>query len=142
MVEQEEKTPLKEYTLEEIKVNDGEDDKPLWIIINGEVLDVTKFAKSHPGGAEALYDEHGEDRFDEFDSIHSKSAKNDAKKYVIGKVKKDIKDNSNGKENIKTKETSSGLAVLMPVLILILSYIFIFKYNILGFFDKPPKFEN
>ena len=66
----------------ELLENDGQDGKKLWVLIHGKVYDVTNF--KHPGGKEILMDEIGEDRGDEFESIHSPAAKRDMPKYLIG----------------------------------------------------------
>ncbi|GAA5978153.1 hypothetical protein JCM21900_004312, partial [Sporobolomyces salmonicolor] len=40
---------IKEYSLEEVKQHNSKDD--CWVVVNGRVLDVTKFLPDHPGGA-------------------------------------------------------------------------------------------
>jgi cytochrome b involved in lipid metabolism len=135
---------ITEITLDEIKANDGSNGSKLWILIKGKVYDVTNF--KHPGGREAFLDDHGEDRWDEFDSIHSAAARKDAEKFYIGVLAKPKKDNTskntsnsqqssseNTKDDKKTKQTPS---VLPPLLILVLAYFIFFKYNMLGIFNR------
>merc|ERR1712194_830643 len=53
-------------------------DKDCWVIVNGEVLDVTKFLPDHPGGALAILTFAGKDATEEFNMIHPPA--------VIGKL--------------------------------------------------------
>ncbi|WVQ98035.1 hypothetical protein IAU59_005157 [Kwoniella sp. CBS 9459] len=75
-----------EYTVEEVAKHNKEDD--CWVIIDGEVLDVTNFLPDHPGGAKAILLYAGRDATEEFAMIHPPNA---ISKYapdtVIGKVK-------------------------------------------------------
>ncbi|XAR61947.1 Flavonoid 3',5'-hydroxylase [Bertholletia excelsa] len=59
--------------------------KDCWFIINGRVLDVTKFLEEHPGGEEVLIESAGKDATKDFNDIgHSKAAKNMLLKYQVG----------------------------------------------------------
>ncbi|KAK7310816.1 hypothetical protein RJT34_08563 [Clitoria ternatea] len=59
--------------------------KDCWLVINGRVLDVTKFLEEHPGGDEVLLEVAGKDATKEFDAIgHSKEAQNLVLKYQVG----------------------------------------------------------
>jgi cytochrome b involved in lipid metabolism len=77
---------LKEYTAEEVAKHNTEAD--CWVIINGEVLDVTKFLKDHPGGKKAILIFAGRDASEEFNMLHKPDV---IAKYspesVIGKLK-------------------------------------------------------
>jgi len=42
---------MKEYTLNDVAEHNKEDD--VWVVVEGRVLDVTKFLPDHPGGAKA-----------------------------------------------------------------------------------------
>lgn len=42
----------RKVSTQEIAKHTHEDD--IWIVVNGKVYDVTKFAPSHPGGAESI----------------------------------------------------------------------------------------
>ncbi|TKY74998.1 Cytochrome b5 [Spatholobus suberectus] len=61
--------------------------KDCWVVINGRVLDVTKFLEEHPGGEEVILEVAGKDATKEFDVIgHSKAAQNMVVKYQVGVV--------------------------------------------------------
>merc|ERR1712060_1003016 len=55
-------------TLEEVAKHNTEQD--CWVVVNGDVLDVTKFLPDHPGGVLAILTFAGKDATAEFDMIH------------------------------------------------------------------------
>lgn len=58
-----------------------------WIIINGKVLDVTKWLANHPGGKSVLLSVGGKDATFDFSTIgHSAGAWTTSEKYVIGEI--------------------------------------------------------
>lgn len=60
----------KVYTLEEVARHDKEGD--LWIVVNGAVWDLSRFADMHPGGSGTLLqrDIAGKDATEAFFSLH------------------------------------------------------------------------
>merc|ERR1719373_474922 len=56
------------YTLEEVAKHTTKQD--CWVVVNGEVLDVTKFLSEHPGGELAILTFAGKDATEEFNMIH------------------------------------------------------------------------
>lgn len=50
-----------EHTWEEVRQNDGKNGSEKWIVINGEVYDVTKWSKKHPGGSKVISHYAGQD---------------------------------------------------------------------------------
>lgn len=125
---------LKKISKSELLLNNGEDGNKLWILIEGKVYDVTEF--SHPGGIESLLDNHGEDRFDEFESIHSPAAKKELAKHLIGEYQEnsDSQSTSNRKtetdkktDNIKIKTESKYLPgfIIIGLLIAFVVYKFL-----------------
>jgi cytochrome b involved in lipid metabolism len=126
---------MPEYTIEQVLENDGNEGKKLWILIKGSIYDVTSF--SHPGGRDALQEDHGDDRWEEFKSIHSKETIKSAEKYKIGKLK--LKENIKleTKDNKENKEkTQVQTPTWIPFLVLFIAYALFFKYDILGFFKR------
>lgn len=76
----------KKYSAEEVAKHNTKNS--LWLIISGEVIDVTKFVDDHPGGIDPIVSFAGKDATSGFVGNHSKNAeklKNDLK---IGVIKK------------------------------------------------------
>jgi cytochrome b involved in lipid metabolism len=77
---------MKEYTYEEVAEHNTEDD--CWVVVNGQVLDVTKFLPDHPGGKGAIMLFAGKDATEEFNMLHKPSV---IPKYaadsIIGNIK-------------------------------------------------------
>jgi len=75
----------KEYTWEEIAKHNKEAD--CWVVVNGQVLDVTHFLKDHPGGKKAILIYAGKDATEEFNMLHKPDV---VEKYapdsIIGKI--------------------------------------------------------
>jgi len=57
-------------TAEEVAKHDKEND--CWVVIDEEVLDVTKFLDDHPGGKKAIMIYAGKDATEEFDMLHDR----------------------------------------------------------------------
>lgn len=80
------KTTSGEYTLAEVAKHNKKDD--IWVVIDGQVLDVTKFLPDHPGGEKAILLYAGRDATEEFNMLHDpKVIPRYAPDAVIGKVK-------------------------------------------------------
>ena len=76
----------REFTTAEVaKHNNAKD---CYVIIHGQVLDLTKFLEEHPGGKDAIMMFAGQDATEDFDMMHDVAY---IKKYVpesvIGVVK-------------------------------------------------------
>ncbi|KDR75298.1 hypothetical protein GALMADRAFT_249311 [Galerina marginata CBS 339.88] len=75
-----------EYTAAEVAKHNKKDD--IWVIIDGQVLDVTSFLPDHPGGEKAIILYAGRDATEEFNMLHDpKVIPRYAPDAVIGKVK-------------------------------------------------------
>ncbi|KAF9070846.1 FAD binding domain-containing protein [Rhodocollybia butyracea] len=74
------------FTLDEVAKHKSE--KDVWVVVNGEVLDVTEFLPDHPGGKKAIMLYAGRDATEEFNMLHDpKVIPRYAPNAVIGKVK-------------------------------------------------------
>ncbi|KAH9254245.1 hypothetical protein BASA81_007846 [Batrachochytrium salamandrivorans] len=63
--------PTKQFSREEVAAKfNGQNGQPSYIIVNGDVLDVTRFAAGHPGGEVALLNEAGKDATKRFYALH------------------------------------------------------------------------
>merc|ERR1719261_2333107 len=58
----------KGYSLEEVAKHNKKED--CWVVLNGQVLNVTNFLKDHPGGELAIITFAGKDASEEFNMIH------------------------------------------------------------------------
>merc|ERR1719362_1119647 len=56
------------YTLAEVAKHTSKSD--CWVVVNGQVLDVTSFLSEHPGGELAILTFAGKDASEEFNMIH------------------------------------------------------------------------
>jgi predicted heme/steroid binding protein len=75
------------YTVDEVAAHNKKDD--IWVIIDGQVLDVTNFLPDHPGGEKAILLYAGRDATEEFNMLHDpKVIPRYAPDAVIGRVRK------------------------------------------------------
>jgi len=58
----------KEFTAADVSKHNTKDD--IWVIVNGQVLDVTSFLPDHPGGEKAILLYAGRDATEEFNMLH------------------------------------------------------------------------
>lgn len=69
---------LRTFNEEEIEKHNSADD--CWVVVDGEVYDVTKFLDEHPGGKKILLKEAGKDASKVFHKFHDAAAV--LRKYV------------------------------------------------------------
>jgi len=74
------------FTMEEIRKHNTEHD--CWIIVNDRVYDATEYLEEHPGGADSIVINAGEDATEDFVAIHSMKATKMLEKYYIGDLDK------------------------------------------------------
>lgn len=75
-----------EYTLEDVAKHNKETD--VWVVVNGQVLDCTKFLADHPGGKKAIMIYAGRDASEEFNMLHKPDVVEKYAPYtIIGKLK-------------------------------------------------------
>ncbi len=69
-------------TMEEVNKHNKNDD--VWIVVNKKVYDCTDYLNMHPGGADSILINAGEDCTEDFTAIHSIKATKMLDKYYIG----------------------------------------------------------
>ncbi|KAG1417375.1 hypothetical protein G6F58_005548 [Rhizopus delemar] len=78
---------IKEYTLADVGKHNKADD--CWVVVNGQVLDVTDFLADHPGGKKAIMIYAGRDATEEFNMMHKPDVVEKYAPYaIIGTLKK------------------------------------------------------
>ncbi|CAD7939170.1 unnamed protein product [Amoebophrya sp. A120] len=74
----------KVVSFEELKKHDQPND--LWIAINGQVYDLTKFSQLHPGGRAVLLAVAGKDASKQFYALHNKAILDKYKRLRVGSL--------------------------------------------------------
>lgn len=119
----------KMYSLAEVKQHTTE--KSCWLIIHGNVYDVTNFLEEHPGGYDIILTVTGRDATQDFEEIgHSPQANGYLKKYLIGKfeggdsapaVTKVASAPSTSAATTQVSPLSRAFSVLLPVILILVA---------------------
>ncbi|KAJ3241882.1 hypothetical protein HDU81_009744 [Chytriomyces hyalinus] len=73
-----------DITLDEVARHNKPDD--IWIVVDSQVYDLSKFYEMHPGGVHVLLEVAGKDATDEFYSLHRHSILDKYKRLRIGSI--------------------------------------------------------
>lgn len=113
----------KVITMQEVSKHIKEED--LWLVINGNVYDVSKFANEHPGGVDTMVAAAGIDGTSDFDGVgHSDSAKKQLITYQIGRVDKaDLAAWGKSKSSGKQSSNSFVSVAIVLALLAIVAYL-------------------
>ena len=81
------------YTIRQVEMHNKKDDA--WIVIRGVVINITQFAKKHPGGKSILYKNAGKDVTALFEKCHKEGKKRNKAyemmhPYIIGHIRPDL----------------------------------------------------
>ena len=66
------------------EVADHNHERSCWVVINGDIYDVTEFLSNHPGGTSPLLQYAGKDASIPFRSLHPVGALELIRRYQIG----------------------------------------------------------
>jgi len=124
-----------EYTMNEVEKHNQQDD--CWVVIGNtktggpKVYNITKYLDNHPGGAEVLLDVAGKDADEFFEDIgHSKDARAELKKHLIGTLKLDeaeVARRNAEKDKVSTSNGGPFNKYLLVVAILVVIWAYYFK---------------
>eukprot|EP00980_Cylindrotheca_fusiformis_P002097 scaffold473_cov132-Cylindrotheca_fusiformis.AAC.2 len=91
-----------------------------------KVYDVTKYLDDHPGGAEVMLDVAGQNADEFFEDIgHSKEARNELKKFLIGTYKMDAATLAKMKAEAEKKKAKQGSNSTLMILLVALIAIYV-----------------
>ncbi|KAF4723579.1 hypothetical protein FOZ63_006648, partial [Perkinsus olseni] len=76
------------FTLEQARKHNRPED--CWIVVNGDVIDCTKYLPSHPGGSLSITAFAGADCSLEFNTVHSSGVMEQHKDLIVGKISEGI----------------------------------------------------
>lgn len=90
------------------------------------MYDITKYLDDHPGGAEVMLDVAGQNADEFFEDIgHSKEARNELKKYLIGSFKIDEATLAKMKAEAERKKSQQGSNSTLMILVVALIAIYV-----------------
>ena len=117
-------TASRSITLAEVEQHVAHGD--LWLVIDGNVYDVSEYMDDHPGGGEIMLNAAGKDGTDDFEDVgHSPGAREQLKKFLIGTYaggESTVKNNSEKGNNALTTGGGSGaMTVLLPLIVVLLA---------------------
>jgi alkylation response protein AidB-like acyl-CoA dehydrogenase/predicted heme/steroid binding protein len=90
------------FTRDEVAKHNTSDDA--WVIVDGDVYDVSKFAKLHPGGKQTLLDFAGQDVTEDFYGLHRNEVLDKYRRLKKGRVA------DAGQERITSTQARSELS--------------------------------
>lgn len=115
---------MQEYTL--TYVSEHNTPNAMWIVIDGNVYNVSQYLDEHPGGEEIIAEYAGLDASEAFEDIgHSDEAHDILKTLLIGKVRasKTLKEKSQYLEPIIVKKAITKPRAQLPLRTKILLYV-------------------
>mmetsp|Transcript_133893 Transcript_133893/g.189221 ORF Transcript_133893/g.189221 Transcript_133893/m.189221 type:complete len:133 (-) Transcript_133893:168-566(-) len=121
---------LKEYTADEVFSHTSQDD--CWLVIGNQsnggpkVYDVTKYLDDHPGGAEVMLDVAGQNADEFFEDIgHSKEAREELAKYLIGTFKLDEATLAKMKADAERRAGQGNQSSMLMIIVVVLIAVYV-----------------
>jgi len=127
LVRQENKGEQREYTPEEVRQHNKDDD--CWLIIHGKVYDVQLFLEDHPGGPEIMQQHAGEDCSQAFDEVfHSEAAIKQLDDYIMGTIKGYVAPAKKESKKTASKQTGGANPAIIAIPLLIVVAALVYQY--------------
>nr|WPT09939.1 front end desaturase A [Namalycastis rhodochorde] len=110
-----ESTDSKTFTWQEVKQHQSRNDK--WLVIDGDVYDITNWSKKHPGGSKVISHYAGQDATEAFRAFHNDLGF--VKKYMkaihLGQLENDEKKTEDVQEDFEElRQTAHKMGLFRP----------------------------
>ncbi|KAJ6094251.1 hypothetical protein N7467_003096 [Penicillium canescens] len=109
---------LPEYTLKDVAAHNTKGDT--WMVIHGQVFDLTEYLQDHPGGAEVLVEVAGTDATADYEDVgHSEDAREIMQPFLVGTLKdaqQFVRPKAVRVVSQKTQEAASSSTSPMPAI--------------------------
>ncbi|KAJ6037473.1 hypothetical protein N7444_010178 [Penicillium canescens] len=109
---------LPEYTLKDVAAHNTKGDT--WMVIHGQVFDLTEYLQDHPGGAEVLVEVAGTDATADYEDVgHSEDAREIMQPFLVGTLKdaqQFVRPKAVRVVSPKTQEAASSSTSAMPAI--------------------------
>lgn len=90
------------------------------------MYDVTKYLDDHPGGAEVMLDVAGQNADEFFEDIgHSKEARNELAKYLVGTYQLTAEELAKLKADAEKKAAQGGSSSMMMIMVVALIAVYV-----------------
>lgn len=106
------KKDKKLFTMDEVNKHNTEED--VWIVVNDKVYDCTEYLELHPGGADSILINAGEDSTEDFVAIHSSKATKMLEKFYIGDLDKNSVKKDEAEDKTEICSVTSRPVALNP----------------------------
>ncbi|CAO1638805.1 unnamed protein product [Sympodiomycopsis kandeliae] len=117
----------KKVTMEELGQHGTSGD--LWLLIDGKVYDVSKFADEHPGGDEVLFSEVGKDATEAFEDVgHSDDARALLTDMLVGNIEGAVQKTKAAATSVNQSVQKSGNPILMFIPLIFLGAYFAWRH--------------
>nr|ARR97144.1 delta-5 fatty acid desaturase 2 protein [Haliotis discus discus] len=122
---------VKDFSMDDVKHHDKRDDK--WLVIQGEVYNITDWARRHPGGSKVISHYAGQDATDAFRAFHNDLSF--VKKYLkpihIGSLREETKETEVERDFRELRATAEKMNLFKPnalFFVLHLGHILLLEY--------------
>ncbi|UZJ51615.1 hypothetical protein CBS101457_000935 [Exobasidium rhododendri] len=117
----------KKVTMEQLNEHKSQGD--LWLLVEGKVYDLSKFADEHPGGDEVLLSEAGKDATEAFEDVgHSDDARSLLPNMLVGSMEGAVSSVKRAAPSVNQAAQKSGNPILMFIPLFLLGGWIAYRY--------------